>query len=176
MLLRNCTKIFVLALVACFSVGCANVSIQSIYDQNTKLEIKKLATVINGGAHLPEQWQTDLSKALQQQFSNVGIESNATIISPLALNEEQYIADVLAQKPDAVLIIKTNGGTKDPFGGMLEIRYDVGLLTPDFEKRVWRAAITNEGGTAMITLRMQKMAKTIVSRLQQDGAIPTPSK
>lgn len=108
--------------------------------------------------------------ALKDEFSRKGIETEIRVVSPLALNENTYLAEIASYKPDGVLTIVTSGGVSQG-AGMVKILYDVSLFDPAQNKRIWRAQIDASGAPVVRENRMKLMAQDLIKRLSEDKLI-----
>jgi len=154
--------------------GCATVSIQSVRDPSYTNMIHKLYVIINEIQvdNIDSSYTPLLTSALKNEFSQHGVEINVRSADPLVLDEKNYMAEIESYKPDGVMTIVSTGGVRGPYGGMMQIIYDVSLFdSSNAKRRIWRAQINAAGGTAVREKRMELMAQNLVSRLIEDKLI-----
>ena len=152
---------------------CSSRGVKMKRDPSFSDPINKLFIVVNHGQvdNLDSAYTPLLMTALKNEFSQKGVETEIRVVSPLALNENAYLAEIASYNPDGVMTIVTSGGVMGPYGGMTKILYDVSLFDPSKESRIWRAQIDASGGTAVREKRMQMMAHDLIQRLSEDKII-----
>jgi hypothetical protein len=159
----------VLILAMAGGSGCTSVTVHSNKDAAAVHRIGKLFVLINQGELEKQPLSNMLADDLRNSFSNSPVQLAMSIVSPLELDEQKHDREIEAFHPDAVLTIQVRTFIVDEYGGYPKILYDVSLLDPAARHRLWRAAIDNSGGTALMDRRMREMAEKIVAQLRQDG-------
>jgi len=149
--------------------GCTSVQLQSNKDESGLVKLKRLFVLVNHGEADKQPYSTDFAAALKATLTNEPVELEIVIASPLDLDTKMYQKRIDAFRPTAVLVVTATGGVISEYGGYPTLIYDASLMTPDMEKRLWRARINNSGGTALMTRRMREMAEKIVQQLRRDG-------
>lgn len=93
------------------------------------------------------------------------------VVNALALGEPNYAGEMAQYRPDGVLLMKS-GGVRGAYGGIEAIHYDVRLVSPQQrDRRVSRAQLQADGGTAVIEGKMNSAAEELVGRLLEDRLI-----
>ena len=164
--LRSVFLVLVLGLMA----GCTSVTIKSNKDESAVHQLNRLFIVVNHGEVGDKQLSNYLIDGFKGCFSNAPVQVDYTVLSALDLDTKAHEQQIKAFNPDAVLEVSvTTFVVSAEYGGYPTIMYDASLYNPDLSKRLWRAAIDNSGGTALMKLRMHQMAGKIATQLQTDG-------
>lgn len=158
-----------LALAAFCGTGCTSISLESNKNAAAIHKVDRLFILINQGEVKDQPLSKMLATAFQNCFTNAAPKVDIAITSPLDLDENAYKASITNFHADAVFVVSVNTFIIDEFGGYPTIMYDASLFDPSMKQRVWRAAINNSGGTALMERRMWEMAEKIVQQLHQDG-------
>lgn len=150
--------------------GCTSITIKSNKDASAVRQLNRLSIVINHGEVSDKALSNYLIDGFKSCFSNAPVQVDYTVLSALDLDTKSHEQQIKAFNPDAVLEVSvTTYVVSAEYGGYPTIMYDASLYNPDLTKRLWRAAIDNSGGTALMKLRMHQMAGKIATQLQADG-------
>jgi hypothetical protein len=174
LLARRAWLAMALILAVLCGAGCTSVSLDSVSmatneDKAAVHKVDRLFIVVNQGEGKNQPLSQSLVKAFQGCFTNATPQMDITVVSPLDLDENAYQSRISNFNADAVLVIAVKTFIVDETGGYPVILYDASLYEPTLHKRIWRAAINNSGGTALMDRRMREMAEKIVQQLHQDG-------
>lgn len=167
MKLQTVFSLITIVLASGIFSGCASAKVVSNRDPELTKDLERIFVLIDHGEVTKQQFSGSLSKHLAAALTNVTVK--IAIVSPLELDEKAHQHAISEFAPDAVLVIKCNGGVLHEYGGYLRLTYDVSLYDSKQEKRLWRAAASNDGGTAVMEKRLRVMADEIVVTLQRDG-------
>jgi hypothetical protein len=110
----------------------------------------------------------NLEISLNKELEVRKIPAIVRIKSQLTLDETIYLKEISSFAPHAVLVIRPIGGTRAQYGGMAQIIWDVSLFGSDMKERIWRATVTDTGGTGLYPMRMAKLANAIFLKLDAD--------
>ena len=168
------TSIFRIALITLSLLaltGCTSVKIKSNKDASATQKIQRLFVIVNHGEVNEQKFSNELIHSLRNCLSNTPVQIEFSVMTPLDLNPEIHQDKVKAFHPDAVLVISVSTYVVDQYGGYPTIMYDASLYDPAQKRRLWRGAINNSGGTALMKLRMRQMAEKVVGQLRQDGLL-----
>jgi hypothetical protein len=162
--------------VMCVTVlisGCASVKMQSAKDSSFSNPCHQLFVIVNHAQldTIDPAYTQYLIPALTEEFAAKKVGIQIRIISALDLDDNVYLGEIAAMNPDGVLTIVSNGGTVGPYGGAMQINYDISLYDQIMKKRVWRARLYASGGTGVREKRMKMMAQDLVNRLSEEGLI-----
>jgi hypothetical protein len=161
--------VFLVAMLGLVS-GCTSVTIQSNKDASAVHQLNRMFVVINHGEVKDQELSNYLIDGFKGCFSNAPVQVDYTVLSALDLDTKSHEQQIKAFNPDAVLEVSvTTYVISAEYGGYPTIMYDASLYNPDLTKRIWRAAIDNSGGTALMKMRMHQMAGKIATQLQTDG-------
>jgi len=159
----------VLATACAILAGCTSVTVQSTKDTAAVHKIGRLFVLINHGDLGNQTYSNELAANLRSVLSNPPPVMEISIASPLELDEKVHVGRIQRFNPEAVLVIRLSTAVLDEFGGYPILKYDASLFDPKMEKRLWRGAVNNSGGTALMKRRMRETAEVIISQLQKDG-------
>jgi hypothetical protein len=117
----------------------------------------------------------DFGEAFRAKLTSIaaqcGAEMEVSRISSLELDENVHNIRMKKFGPEAVLSIRRNGGTKNQYGALIHVIYDVRLIDARSDKVVWRAN-TNfyRGGTAIpLKDRAETLAIDLTNQMKTDG-------
>jgi hypothetical protein len=158
-----------LAVVLCLAAGCTSVTINSNKDEASVHQLNRLFVIVNHGEVKDKQLSNELIDGFKGCFSNAPVQVDYSIMSALDLDATAQTDKIKAFNPDAILLVSVTTYVMAEYGGYPTILYDASLYNPDHTKRLWRAAINNSGGTALMDRRMHEMAGKITTQLQTDG-------
>lgn len=159
-----------MAVILCLAAGCTSVTIKSNKDEASVHQLNRLSVIINHGEVSDKQLSNELIDGFKGCFSNAPVQVDYSVMSALDLDTKAQADQIKAFNPDAILLISvTTFVISAEYGGYPTILYDASLYNPDHSKRLWRAAINNSGGTALMNRRMHEMAGKIATQLQADG-------
>jgi len=150
-------------------VGCTSVKVQSTKDAQAVRKIERLFVLINHGDLGNQPYSNDLANNLRSVLSNPPPVMGISIVSPLELDERVHEAKIKQFNPDAVLVIRLTTAVLNEYGGYPILKYDASFFDPKMDKRLWRGAVNNSGGTALMKRRMREMAEVIIGQLRKDG-------
>lgn len=150
--------------------GCTSITIKSNKDEASVKQLDRLYIVINHGEVSDKSLSNYLIDGFKAAFTNAPVKVDYGVMSALDLDPKVMTDEIKAFNPDAVLVVSVSTFVVSAeYGGYPTIDYDASLYNPDHTKRIWRAAIDNSGGTALMKRRMREMAGKISMQLQTDG-------
>jgi hypothetical protein len=121
------------------------------------------------------QFGKDFSEGFEQKAIAIAKECGAMLeaanLNGLELNDGGVRSRMRAFGPDAVLTMRSTGGTKDQFGTVLDATYDVRLMDVASNKTVWRASTKVTSGGLLMPARDRgaSFAGDLMNRLKRDG-------
>jgi hypothetical protein len=171
--LNSCTffRIALIALLLSIVSSCTSISVKSNKDASASRKINRLFVIVNHGEVNDQKYSNELIQSLKNCLSNSPVQLEFSVMTPLDLNPEMHQEKVRAFDAEAVLVISVSTYVINEFGGYPTILYDASLFDPEQKKRLWRGAINNSGGTALMKRRMREMAEKLVGQLRHDGLL-----
>jgi hypothetical protein len=154
---------------AALLTGCTSIHVHANKDPEAVRKVRRLSILIHHGDTGEQIYSKDLSAALHTAFTNTAVSVDVDIAGPAELDDKGHQRRRAEFQCDSVLVITATGGVVNGYGGYPTIIYDMSLYEPKLDKRLWRARVDNSGGTALIELRMRKMAERLVQQLRDDG-------
>lgn len=116
--------------------------------------------------------QTFLSKTAE--FTRpCGATVQGTTITGLELDQNASLAAVRAFNPDALLVLRRAGGTKDPYGRLIHVAFNIEFVDGRSSRTVWRAKADFHRGGLLIPIepRAETFAADVTGRLKADGIL-----
>ena len=116
--------------------------------------------------------QTFLSKTAQ--FTReCGVTVQGATITGLELDQDAYLAAIRAFNPDGLLLLRRAGGTKDPYGRLIHVAFNIEFVDSKSSRTVWRAKADFHRGGLIIPLeqRAETFASGVAGRLKADGIL-----
>jgi hypothetical protein len=164
------THVLLLA-VALLACACAAPSrIVSNKAADYQKEPKRLFVVTDIGT----DWGNDFFNAFRTRLATIVRECGATMevsrITSLELDENIHLRRATAFKADSILSVRRNGGTKDQYGGLIEVIYDSRLVDMQTTKVAWRSN-TRFARAPLFPLaeRGQTLAVELTNKMKIDG-------
>jgi len=155
-------------------VACASASISSTRDPSFTGTVNRVFIVLNQADidRIDPEYTPALVRALRNEFFKKRIAVEVKTVNPLALDDTAYAAELQQYQPNGVLTIKATSTVISGYGGIHSIVYDASLFSPQQpDRRIWRAQITADGGTAVIEKKMRLVAEELLKRLRADRLI-----
>jgi hypothetical protein len=120
------------------------------------------------------EWGADFFNAFKSRLVPIVAECGGTVevsrISAVELDETVHVRRAVAFKADSILSIRRNGGTKDQYGGILDVTYDSRLVDMKSNKVVWRSSTRFvRAGLVPIAERGQTLAVELTNKMKTDG-------
>lgn len=158
-----------IAVLTLLITGCTSVQLVANKDAGAVKKLQRLFVVVNHGEANKQKLSTDLIAQFRSSLTNSLVQAEYAVVSALDLDDRVLDEKIKAFNPDAVLVIRVANYVVDQYGGYPTIRYDVSIFDHATKKRVWRSAVNNSGGTALMERRMREMADKIIGQLRDDG-------
>ncbi len=152
-----------------FILGCASPpTIESIKAPDYSGEPKRLFVLSVVETDFGKGFSSAFHKKLIEIASNCGATLEISQVSPLELNSNVHLERMKNFNPDSVLAIARAGGTKDEYGRVMNVQYNVRLHDYPSEKIVWRAIFNNispaDGGERFAIMLTNKMREDQIFR------------
>ena len=133
-------------------------------------EPKRLFVVTDIGT----DWGMDFFNAFKARLGPIVAECGGVLeisrISSLELDENVHVRKAVAFKADSLLSIRRNGGTKDQYGGTIDVIYDSRLHDIKSNKVVWRSSTRFARAPLFpIAERGQTLAIELTNKMKTDG-------
>jgi hypothetical protein len=164
---RTVIAVSFLLLTACV----APTQIASNKAQDYTAQPRRLFVVTDVGTDFGDDFANSFQAKLIAITADCGAAAELSRISALELDDRARAREVDTFKPDSVLSIRRNGGTKLPNGALVDVIYDVRLIDVQSKRIVWRAAVTfYRGGTAIVSAadRGAALAVDITNKMKED--------
>ena len=174
---------FVYTTLCCALVlsGCVTAKIESQRDSSFDKDISRVYVHSTFGME-DQELAAKFSNAILHEFSTLGITTRTAESDPLALEEQDVVAEAIAEfAPTVVLMLNqtergtsvTPGAPGAPGTMSSEAVYDASLYDAETMRRVWRAQVSTSGDANLTTAdgTAKKLAATIAKRMQEDGLI-----
>jgi hypothetical protein len=170
------------SLAAIMALGCASASVKDVVlDPLKHAGARRVYLLVDhSAARLEcEDFGETLRGALSDALTKQKVENQSRSVE--SGDVDSHSVPIRLYGPDAVLVVKVTSA--EPFyykmfrkcGGALAgystVFYEVTVLDATLEKPLWRATVSNRGGTSLMKARLRKMAAAIVKRLQSDGVL-----
>lgn len=149
--------------------GCTSVQLVANKDAGAVKKLQRLFVLVNHGEANKQKLSADLIAQFRTSLTNSQVQAEYAVVSALDLDDRIHDDKIKVFNPDAVLVVRVANYVVDQYGGYPTIKYDVSLFDHASKKRVWRSAVNNSGGTALMERRMREMAEKIVGQLRDDG-------
>ncbi len=187
--------LFVTAALLC--AGCVTTTmadVSSHLERAADLNPRRIFVVsrlpVGTSARLGPSLEKDLERRVQAQLARCGVSATGYAVQPPEDHDDAAVTSrINAFKPDAVLLVDTNGSLLDQYGGIVHTRYAFRLLqgsaANDKAEVVWTAKAVyhphglGSGGTgpgrpaaAQYTGSMERYVDAVFGKMKADGFFP----
>jgi hypothetical protein len=155
-------------------LGCAPpTAITTRLDKDYPRQIKKIFVISQAGSEFGGSFGSSFSSRFVAAAKDCGVEAEVSSVLPSEPDKNIHFTRIKDFYPDVIMKIQRAGGTKTPYGFIIEVKYDVGLFEVKTEKQFWRADVEFARGSTMITLekRGEALAMDLVNILKKDGIL-----
>lgn len=131
---------------------------------------KRLFVITDIGTDFGSQFSNAFQNKIKSIAKDCGVVVDIAYLSVLELDESRYDRQMMGFRPDTVLSIKRNGGTKSAEGVLFHVIYDSKLIDMSTKKLVWRAQTDfYRGGFAIpVEERGESLAIDLTNKIKED--------
>lgn len=173
------TRLLFLAIHLLLSIalfGCAAPTTKIAYSkaETYATEPKRVFVISEVGSEFGKDFGASFEKRFADIAKDCGAATEVSRRVSLELDSNIHTNKMKAFRPDTLLTIYRNGGTKDPYGGLILVIYDVQLKDVQSNKTVWRAEVNFSRGAGPLTgqniaERGQTLAVDVTNKMKESG-------